>query len=65
LYTTNTKKLLGWLGLNDASEFDPNAVPTEHIDYELALKRRQRLNPASAAPANSIRLAITESAISL
>jgi hypothetical protein len=29
--------MLEWLGLNDASEFDPNTVPTENIDYELAL----------------------------
>jgi hypothetical protein len=31
------KEMLEWLGLTDASEFDPHAVPTEHIDYELAL----------------------------
>jgi hypothetical protein len=26
-----------WLGLNDATQIDPAAVPTEDIDYELAL----------------------------
>jgi hypothetical protein len=29
--------MLEWLGLNDASEFDPNAVPTQNTNYELAL----------------------------
>jgi hypothetical protein len=29
--------MLAWLGLDDASEFDPAAVPAEDIDYELAL----------------------------
>ncbi len=29
--------MLEWLGLNNASEFDPNAVPTKNIDHELAL----------------------------
>jgi hypothetical protein len=29
--------MLESLGINDASEFDPTAVPTEDIDYELAL----------------------------
>ena len=28
---------LEWLGLDHASEFDPAALPTEDIDYELAL----------------------------
>ena len=28
---------LEWLGLENASEFDPTAVPSENIDYELAL----------------------------
>ncbi|MGA2926961.1 MAG: hypothetical protein ABSG43_13370 [Solirubrobacteraceae bacterium] len=31
------QEMLEWLGLNDPGEFDPNAVPTEHIDDELAL----------------------------
>jgi hypothetical protein len=34
--------MLVWLGLNDASEFDPNAVPTDDIDYELALNGASR-----------------------
>jgi hypothetical protein len=29
--------MLEWLGLDDASEFDPNAVPTQNTNYELAL----------------------------
>ena len=29
--------MLEWLGLDNASEFDPAAVATEDIDYELAL----------------------------
>ena len=29
--------MLDWLGLADASEFDSGAVPTHHIEYELAL----------------------------
>jgi hypothetical protein len=31
------QEMLEWLGLNDASEFDPAAVSTEDISYELAL----------------------------
>jgi hypothetical protein len=31
------REMLAWLGLDDASEFDPAAVPAEDIDYELAL----------------------------
>jgi hypothetical protein len=31
--------MLEWLGLDDASEFDPGAVPTAHIEDELALGR--------------------------
>ncbi|MGA2927783.1 MAG: plasmid pRiA4b ORF-3 family protein [Solirubrobacteraceae bacterium] len=31
------RDMLEWLGLNGAGEFNPNAVPTEHIEYELAL----------------------------
>jgi hypothetical protein len=34
--------MLEWLGLTDASEFDPTAVPTEDIDYELALSGASR-----------------------
>ncbi len=33
---------LEWLGLTDASEFDPTAVPTDDIDYELALSGASR-----------------------
>ena len=33
---------LEWLGLNHASEFDPAALPTEDIDYELALSGASR-----------------------
>jgi hypothetical protein len=29
--------MLEWLGLNNASEFDPAAITTDDIDYELAL----------------------------
>lgn len=31
------QQMLDWLGLDDGSEFDPAAVPTEDIEYELAL----------------------------
>jgi hypothetical protein len=31
------QEMLEWLGLDNASEFDPTAVTTEDIDYELAL----------------------------
>jgi hypothetical protein len=31
------REMLEWLGLDNASEFNPAAVPAEHIDYELAL----------------------------
>jgi hypothetical protein len=34
--------MLEWLGLTDASEFNPTAVPTEDIDYELALSGASR-----------------------
>ena len=30
-------EMLEWLGLDDASQFDPGAVATDHIEYELAL----------------------------
>ena len=29
--------MLAWLGLDNASEFDPTTVATDNIDYELAL----------------------------
>ncbi len=31
------QEMIEWLGLNDASDFDPAAVPTEDIGYQLAL----------------------------
>ena len=31
-----------WLGLADASEFDPGTVLTDHIEYELALSGASR-----------------------
>jgi len=31
------QEMLEWLGLENASEFDPATVPSENIDYELAL----------------------------
>jgi hypothetical protein len=34
--------MLEWLGLTDASDFDPTAVPTEDIAYELALSGASR-----------------------
>lgn len=34
--------MLEWLGLDNASEFDPAAVTTEDIDYELALTGASR-----------------------
>jgi hypothetical protein len=34
--------MLEWLGLDNASEFDPAAVATEDIDYELALSGASR-----------------------
>lgn len=34
--------MLEWLGLTDASECDPTAVPTDDIDYELALSGASR-----------------------
>jgi hypothetical protein len=36
------QEMLEWLGLNDAGEFDPAAVSTEDIDYELALSGASR-----------------------
>ncbi|MHB1539442.1 MAG: plasmid pRiA4b ORF-3 family protein [Solirubrobacteraceae bacterium] len=34
--------MLEWLGLEDATEFDPLAVPSEKIDHELALSSTSR-----------------------
>ena len=36
------QNMLEWLGLDNASEFDPAAVTTEDIDYELALTGASR-----------------------
>ena len=36
------QQMLEWLGLENASEFDPNAVPSDTIDYELALTGASR-----------------------
>jgi hypothetical protein len=36
------KDMLEWLGLDTAGEFDPTAVPTDNIDYELALNGASR-----------------------
>jgi pRiA4b ORF-3-like protein len=36
------QEMLEWLGLENASEFDPAAVPSENIDYELALTGASR-----------------------
>jgi len=36
------QEMLEWLGLNNASEFDPTGVPTDNIDYELALSGANR-----------------------
>ncbi len=36
------QNMLDWLGLTNASEFAPTAVPTEDIDYELALSGASR-----------------------
>ncbi len=42
--------MLEWLGLDNASEFDPAAVTTEDIDHELALTA-----PAAETPAGQTR----------
>jgi hypothetical protein len=34
--------MLEWLGLDNASEFDPTAVTTEDIEYEVALTGASR-----------------------
>jgi Plasmid pRiA4b ORF-3-like protein len=34
--------MLEWLGLDDPSEFDPAVIPTENIEYELALSGASR-----------------------
>ncbi len=36
------QEMLDWLGLDDSSEFNPNAIPTDHIEYELALNGASR-----------------------
>jgi pRiA4b ORF-3-like protein len=36
------QEMLEWLGIDNASEFDPAAVPTDTIDYELALNGASR-----------------------
>jgi hypothetical protein len=36
------QEMLQWIGLDNASEFDPAAVTTEDIDYELALTGASR-----------------------
>ncbi len=36
------QEMLEWLGLENSSEFDPNAVPSDTIDYELALTGASR-----------------------
>ena len=36
------QEMLDWLGLDNASEFDPAAVATENIDYELAVSGASR-----------------------
>jgi hypothetical protein len=35
-------EMLGWLGLADASDFDPGAVPTDDIEHELVLSGARR-----------------------
>jgi hypothetical protein len=34
--------MLEWLGLENACEFDPAAVPSDNIDHELALTGASR-----------------------
>jgi hypothetical protein len=36
------QQMLEWLGLENGSEFDSNAVPSDTIDYELALTAASR-----------------------
>ena len=36
------QKMLEWLGLENGSDFDPNAVPNDNISYELALTGASR-----------------------
>jgi len=36
------QEMLEWLGLENASEFDPATAPSENIDYELALTGASR-----------------------
>jgi hypothetical protein len=34
--------MLDWLGLDNSATFDPNAIATDHIEYELALNGTSR-----------------------
>ncbi len=36
------QEMLDWLGLDNSSTFDPNAIATDHIEYELALNGASR-----------------------
>ena len=36
------QEMLDWLGLDNSSEFDPNAIATDQIEYELALNGASR-----------------------
>ena len=36
------QEMLDWLGLDNSSEFDPDAITTEQIEYELALNGASR-----------------------
>ena len=36
------QEMLEWLGLENATEFDPAAVPSDNVDYELALTGASR-----------------------
>ena len=53
--TMNTKEMLEWLGLDNASEFDPAAVPTDGHQRRTRAQRRQPLSSPPDASANSIR----------
>ena len=36
------QEMLDWLGLENATAFDPNAIATDHIEQELALSSASR-----------------------
>jgi hypothetical protein len=36
------QEMLDWLGLDNSATFDPNAIATDHIEYELALNGTSR-----------------------